>query len=380
MRLLSPLAAPRGGCTTFGVRYEDGLFLGVLERTDEVIVATDQGVVTAWAMRRKPPEERWQSDKVMAITATSLVPNPGEADARIRTCIRPGLQNEEDVPPPQGQEREQPTHRRVYLRRKDFDEHGYTEGCLGCRCLLEDRGQAQSHSARCRQRIEEALRQSDAGRLRLERAEARIGTSRGALAPAAGAASAGAAAAESPADDTAIAAAPTPGAEEAEQADEIAVRSCLADGALGKAWVPIEALEVAQDDPEEAAGQHAAEIEVLSLVGEWATDDVKGGPLVASKVRAAREEEMGYVRRRRVYAVTTRERAWAITGHAPIGVRWVDTDKGGGVCRSRLCAKEFNKGHMDGLFAGTPPLESLRALVCLLAAHGPGAPRRGQRE
>ena len=32
-------------------------------------------------------------------------------------------------------------------------------------------------------------------------------------------------------------------------------------------------------------------------------------------------------------------------------------------CRSRLVGKEFNNGAMDGLFAGTPPLEALRYLM-----------------
>ena len=31
--------------------------------------------------------------------------------------------------------------------------------------------------------------------------------------------------------------------------------------------------------------------------------------------------------------------------------------------RSRIVAKEFNNEMMDGLFAGTPPLEALRFLV-----------------
>ena len=31
--------------------------------------------------------------------------------------------------------------------------------------------------------------------------------------------------------------------------------------------------------------------------------------------------------------------------------------------RSRYVGKEFNDGPLDGLFAGTPPLEAMRALV-----------------
>ena len=46
--------------------------------------------------------------------------------------------------------------------------------------------------------------------------------------------------------------------------------------------------------------------------------------------------------------------------------RWIDINKGDDenpVYRSRLVGKEFNDGDMDGIFAGTPPLEALRYLV-----------------
>ena len=49
-----------------------------------------------------------------------------------------------------------------------------------------------------------------------------------------------------------------------------------------------------------------------------------------------------------------------------IKTRWIDVNKGDNVeavYRSRLVGKEFNDKKMDGLFAGTPPLEALRFLV-----------------
>ena len=56
-----------------------------------------------------------------------------------------------------------------------------------------------------------------------------------------------------------------------------------------------------------------------------------------------------------------------VTGKKPIQVRWVDVDKGFGVYRSRLVAKDFRpKNKIDdreGLFAATPPLEVVKFLV-----------------
>jgi len=49
-----------------------------------------------------------------------------------------------------------------------------------------------------------------------------------------------------------------------------------------------------------------------------------------------------------------------------IKTRWIDINKGDDVeviYRSRLVGKEFNDSKVDGLFAGTPPLEALRFLV-----------------
>ena len=54
-------------------------------------------------------------------------------------------------------------------------------------------------------------------------------------------------------------------------------------------------------------------------------------------------------------------RGWKV-----IKSRWIDINKGDDEnksYRSRVVAKEFNNGALEGLFAGTPPLEALRFLV-----------------
>ena len=56
-----------------------------------------------------------------------------------------------------------------------------------------------------------------------------------------------------------------------------------------------------------------------------------------------------------------RRNGWKI-----IKSRWIDINKGDDVAslyRSRLAGKEFADKKVDGLFAGTPPLEALRFLV-----------------
>ena len=62
--------------------------------------------------------------------------------------------------------------KRVYLKQSDFDAHGLTQGCPGCRAMREGI-RAQGDSAICRARMEELLRGTAKGQQRLEEAERR---------------------------------------------------------------------------------------------------------------------------------------------------------------------------------------------------------------
>eukprot|EP00973_Karenia_brevis_P019223 2634933-Karenia_brevis.AAC.1 len=97
----------------------------------------------------------------------------------------------------------------------------------------------------------------------------------------------------------------------------------------------------------------------------WATDDLTGMRLEAGKVIEARAREMEYVRNKQVWTKITRAEA-VRKGWKIVKVRWIDINKGDDqnpLYRSRVVGKEFNDGDMEGLFAGTPPLEALRYIV-----------------
>ena len=89
-----------------------------------------------------------------------------------------------------------------------------------------------------------------------------------------------------------------------------------------------------------------------------AWDDVSGAVLDPKKVREARAEEVQYVRDMNLYTkVPTKQWAERI-GKQPIGVRWIDINKGDSKnpnYRSRLVAREINTYKRDDLFAATPP-------------------------
>ena len=72
-------------------------------------------------------------------------------------------------------------------------------------------------------------------------------------------------------------------------------------------------------------------------------------------------EEIMELRKHGLYTKVDEDECWEMTGKARIGTRWVDVNKGDETnpeYRSRLVAKEINKGRRDDLFAATPPLEA----------------------
>lgn len=101
---------------------------------------------------------------------------------------------------------------------------------------------------------------------------------------------------------------------------------------------------------------------------DWneADDDVTGEQLDAEGVKQARRDEIEEIKKHRVYTKVPVKDCWDKTGKAPIKTRWLDINKGDKVhkdLRSRLVAKDFNKGKRPDLFAATPPLEALKLLI-----------------
>ena len=81
---------------------------------------------------------------------------------------------------------------------------------------------------------------------------------------------------------------------------------------------------------------------------------------------AARKLEIQYAEKKPVWEKIPRslakEKGWKI-----VKSRWIDINKGDDKnpnYRSRMIGKEFNDSVVDGLFAGTRPLEALRLLLC----------------
>ncbi len=88
-----------------------------------------------------------------------------------------------------------------------------------------------------------------------------------------------------------------------------------------------------------------------------------------------RMEEIAEFRKHNVYTKVPVQVCRDRTGKGPIGVRWVDVNKGdkqNPEYRSRLVAKEIRREKREDLFAATPPLDAKKALFALPVTEGVG--------
>ncbi len=95
-------------------------------------------------------------------------------------------------------------------------------------------------------------------------------------------------------------------------------------------------------------------------------DDVSGALLDKDKAIKARAEEMEFFREHGVYSKVPRQQWMKI-----IETKWLDINKGDALnpnYRARLVGCEINREKRDDLFAATPPLESLKAVVSLCSS------------
>ncbi len=95
-------------------------------------------------------------------------------------------------------------------------------------------------------------------------------------------------------------------------------------------------------------------------------DAISGELMIKELVEEGREVEMETFRQHGVYVKVPIEECWKETGKEPVGVKWVDTNKGDTKkpeYRCKLVAKEIKKDKREDLFAATPPLEAKRILV-----------------
>ena len=132
-------------------KWEDGIFLGVSDRSDELYVGTERGMQKVRTVRRREATER------VALTfLNSVSTRPRDGPKKVRD-VRIVLF---DVSSPAAMaEAEAIGKGRRLISKADLMKHGLTAGRLGCRCLAEGK-RAQGHSERCRARLDAEIAKS----------------------------------------------------------------------------------------------------------------------------------------------------------------------------------------------------------------------------
>ena len=379
--------------------WEEGAFLGYRSQSGETMVGTADGVFKTRTVKRMPMEKRWSPDTISLVVGLPWKPMPGDDTVDdVMPMVQIHIQDD-GIPIERPRCRdEHALPRRVYIQRRDVEQHGGTQGCPGCRAILTGKP-AVNHSEPCRTRLEGKMRETRHGKAKLDGAADRRKdflnkASAGPAPPHEGDSTEKGQAID---DKDALtpkrsldvpAAAPQP--QEADNATDVAMDN-----------------EVTNEDPEHApkrrrrlSHKQAPELDVAAppemermaidyvtceerIVTEfeeeeenwsdklsYATDDVTGRPLDPKGVRLAREDELRELERLEVYDVVDIDECWNRTGRAPITARWIDTNKGTEELpkyRSRFVAREikslYGGNAREDLFAATPPWEAVKIIL-----------------
>ena len=134
------------------VRWSDGVYLGMVTRSDEYMIGTENGVITMRSiMRHGMKELQWGKDRFEAVAGVPWEPFPGRDGIEIRSNIVIVERTDEPKMIPEPEEKEV-VRRRAGIRKEDVMEFGATPGCPGC--TAANRGLRRNHNDMCRKRLE----------------------------------------------------------------------------------------------------------------------------------------------------------------------------------------------------------------------------------
>ena len=140
-------------------RWEDWIFLGVSDRSDELYVGTERGMHKVRTVRCREATERVDLTFLNSVSARLWDGPKKVRDVRV---VLPDVGSLAAMAEAEAIGK----CRRLYIGKADIMKYGLTEGCLGCRCLAEGR-RAQGHSGGCRARLEAEIAKTEDGRARL---------------------------------------------------------------------------------------------------------------------------------------------------------------------------------------------------------------------
>ncbi|MDA8584155.1 hypothetical protein N9L68_07960 [bacterium] len=154
--------------------WKEGIWLRHCERSNETLIGTERGVIRTWAIKRRSEDERWDISKIENMQGTPKEPIPGRAGTQIP--IRVGVEFDDvDVPDAPHPLRQEEAPRRVYLQKRHFLKHRFSDNCEGCRrSRAGDAVTHRAHSEQCRRRMYEAMAMDEEDQRYLEHSRRRF--------------------------------------------------------------------------------------------------------------------------------------------------------------------------------------------------------------
>ena len=385
-------------------RFQSGVYIGVRETSHEKIIAASDGkCYVVGTVRRRPVEDRWDKEAILAIRGLPWKPCPEGANTTelpFPIEIVPIQDVEVDTEPATRGPDLKP--RAKYLTKAHFEIAGYTSGCPACDELKDgNSAHGRQHTKFCRDRVEEMIKLD-----REVAEEQRTKAARTAQQPASSSSSA---------HPTSIAV--HPGSQTQEEMnrqidaemDDMMQDPPVTGGSSSSGINPprstkrtMTQAELPGEEGKETDADNAEVVHLLmsirepylaslppdpyptceerpnwleSILAEFQSveyyDNISGKALDTKLVIEARKLEIETIDKMKVWEVVDRPRDPSKT---IIGTRWVDVNKADDenpFIRSRLVAKEIKKRSEitdENLgfeyFAAMPPLAALKLLLC----------------
>ena len=98
-------------------KWQDGAFIGIRDRSDEMLIMTPSGVYKSRNVRRRPELERWDFEFLATLKGTPWIPNP-EAGEMAADALPADMEVPMPAPAP--------------VRRWWWRRHQWTEQRAGC--------------------------------------------------------------------------------------------------------------------------------------------------------------------------------------------------------------------------------------------------------
>ncbi len=105
------------------VQWDDAIWLGMADRSNEYYAGTKEGVIKTYAVRRRPDDAKWDKEAVMGMMGTIEHPTPTARGCEVPIRVPRGDQPSETPINIPVRGAEVIAARRLYLLPRDFEKY-----------------------------------------------------------------------------------------------------------------------------------------------------------------------------------------------------------------------------------------------------------------